>query len=405
MAESAQPTILCLASYEKGAPFLQECKRQGWRVLLLTVPALEHSSFWPRESIDGLYCMPDLTEIAAVLRGVAYLARTEAIDKVIPLDEYDLLTVAAIREQLRLPGMGESATRLVRDKLAMRVQTAAHGLPVPAFVHVVNNEAVRQYLETMPPPWLLKPRAEASTIGIQKLSTAQEVWDRLDQLGDERLKYLLERYIPGEICHADSIVAGGEVVFVEAHRYARPPLDVFHQGGIAATATLRRESPEAERIRDLNRRVLAALEVRDSATHMEFIQAHEDGQIYFLEVAARVGGAHIADVVEAATGVSLWIEWARLETAPAGTAYQPPTARQDYAGVIMCLARQEWPDLSLYQDPEIIWRMDKANHAGFILRSPDQQRIATLLGDYSRRFAEDFLASMPPWTSRPPSDS
>jgi len=64
--------------------------------------------------------------------------------------------------------------------------------------------------------------------------------------------------------------------------------------------------------------------------------------------------------------------------------------------VMNCLARQEYPDLSGYQDPEVVWRLQKKQHAGLILASPDSARLQLLLDDYSRRFAEDFLAVAPP---------
>lgn len=405
MADQDTPSILCLASYEKGAPFLEEAKRQGMQVILITVPSLRDSAFWPRESIDQFHVMPDLADQRAVIAGVAYLARTSRIDHVIPLDEYDLMTAAAVREHLRLPGMGESATRLVRDKLAMRVRASANGLPVPAFVHTLNDQAILRFMESVPPPWLIKPRSEATTIGIKKLHSADEVWRHLNELGDARSHHLLERFLPGDVYHADSIVANGEPVFVEVHRYARPPLEVFHEGGIACTATLRRDAPEAAAIREVNRAVLQALGVRDSAAHMEFIRAHEDGKVYFLEVAARVGGAYIADLIQAATGVNLWTEWAKLELMPPDATYTPPVERQDYAGVIISLARQEHPDMSAFQDPEIVWRMEKTHHVGLIVRSPDHDRVLALLDQYAGRFAEDFMAALPPWVSRPPSES
>ena len=47
-------------------------------------------------------------------------------------------------------------------------------------------------------------------------------------------------------------------------------------------------------------------------------------------------------------------------------------------------------------DPEIVTRIRKPHHAGLIVRSPDALRIQTLLDDYARRFARDFLATMPP---------
>jgi hypothetical protein len=78
-----------------------------------------------------------------------------------------------------------------------------------------------------------------------------------------------------------------------------------------------------------------------------------------------------------------------------------PQTHAGYAGVINCLARQEWPDLSAYNDPEVVWKMSKKQHAGLIVASPDAARVETLLNSYSQRFAEDFLAVLPPLDKAP----
>jgi biotin carboxylase len=130
-------------------------------------------------------------------------------------------------------------------------------------------------------------------------------------------------------------------------------------------------------------------------THTEFIRGHEDGRFYFLETAARVGGAHIAEVVEAATGVNLWAEWARIEVGGGKVPYEPPPRRHDSAGIVLSLARQEWPDTSSYDDPEIVWRLRRPNHAGLIVRSADSARVDRLLEGYGRRFYEDFHTAAP----------
>src|SRR5512145_1790335 len=131
-------TVLCIASYEKGYEFLREAKRQGCRVLLLTSHSLKDSSKWPMESIDEIYFIPDEQkrwDKQQTINAVSYLARTEEIDRIVPLDDFDLEMAAALREHLRVPGMGETTTRYFRDKLAMRVKAASDGLPVPGFVH------------------------------------------------------------------------------------------------------------------------------------------------------------------------------------------------------------------------------------------------------------------------------
>jgi len=402
MTNTPQKTVLCITSYEKGQEFIRECKRQGCDVILLTVTPLEHAK-WPRESIDELYHMPDLSKVDEVIRGVSFLARTRLIDRIVALDDYDVWTAANLREHLRIPGMGDTTVRYFRDKLAMRLKAQEHGFPVPGFVHVLNYDRINQFMARVPPPWVLKPRFEASTIGITKIDTPDEFWSRLNTLGDKQSFYLLERYIPGDVYHVDSLVVDRQVVFTEAHQYGRPPLDVFHEGGISTTRTLPRGSEDELTLKGLSWQILDAFGLVQGVAHMEFIKGRDEGHFYFLETAARVGGANIVELIEGATGINLWREWAKIETAPEPGAYQLSEPQQNYAGVIITLARQEYPDTTAYQEPEIVWRLNKRYHVGFVVAAQDPDRVKFLLDQYTPRVANDFSATVPPLESRPPS--
>jgi biotin carboxylase len=148
-------------------------------------------------------------------------------------------------------------------------------------------------------------------------------------------------------------------------------------------------------LRVINQRLIDALGLMRGVTHGEFLKAHSDGRLYFIEIAARVGGAYISDVVEAASGINLWREWAKLEVRAGKEPYSLPATRQDYAGVIVSLARQEEPDTSAYTDAEIVYRVKKYHHAGLVVKSPNPGRVKDLLESYTRRFVTDFLASQP----------
>jgi hypothetical protein len=402
MTDSSPKTILCISSYEKGQEFLRECKRQGWDVIFLTVTGLQHAK-WPRESIDELFVMPDLSKLDEVIRGVSYLARTRTIDRIVALDDYDVLTAAGLREHLRLAGMGDTLVRYFRDKLAMRVKAREHNLPVPDFVHVLNHDKIRAFMSSVPPPWVLKPRSEASTIGITRINAPEEIWPRVEELADRQSYYVLERFLPGDVYHVDALTVNRDIVFAEAHGYGRPPLEVFHSGGIPTTRTLDRASEDAQILKELNRQVISAFGLEQGVTHTEFIKSSADGRFYFLETAARVGGANIVELIEAATGINLWREWARIETTPPEHPYELPAYTQNYAGVILTLARQEYPDTSAFQDSEIVWRMSRRHHVGFVVASPDLERVNSLLNEYSRRFADEYHATLPPFETRPPS--
>jgi biotin carboxylase len=387
-------TILCITSYEKGQEFLRTCKKLGCRVLLLTVEKLRDGD-WPRESVDEFFFMPEELPVQAIINTVSYLARWQPIDRIVALDEFDLENAAYLREHLRIPGMGLTTIRYFRDKLAMRGKAQGSGVPVPEFIHVLNHQALNDFMARVKSPWLLKPRSQASGIGMKKINEPHELWPYLDQLGDAQSNYLLEQFVTGDVFHIDSIVSERQVVFAEAHAYGTPPLNTSHDGGVFTTGTLPRDSAEAKALYRLNREVIESLGLVRGVTHTEFLRAREDGKVYFLEIAARVGGAYITDVVEAATGINLWREWARLEVGSGKSPYSLPAIREDYAGVVLSLARQECPDTSAYNDPEIVYRVTKKHHAGFVLRSPRNERVVELLDSYAARIAHDFLATAP----------
>ena len=388
--------ILCIASYEKGQDFMRQCAEMGVRVVLLTVEKLRDAD-WPRDVLEDVALMPpDLTR-EQILNTVSWMSRGRCFDRVAALDEFDLENAAAIREHMRLPGMGVTTSAYYRDKLAMRTAARESGFLVPAFCPVFNYDELRDYMAHVPGPWLLKPRAEASALGIRKIAQPDDLWRHLDELGDRQSYFLLEKFVPGDIFHVDSVVSAGKVVFSVAHQYGRPPMQVMHEGGVFTTRTVDRASSDCKELTSFNDSLAPAFGMTRGVTHAEYIKAHADGRFYFLEIAARVGGAFISDLVSASTGINLWREWARLEVcALRGESYRLPEMREDYAGSVLCLAKTAEPDTSAFDAPEIVYRMKKHHHAGLIVRSGDPERVRELLEKYADEFAWRFLAAMPP---------
>jgi biotin carboxylase len=395
MPEACALNILCITTYEKGQEFMRQCKRQGCGVFLLTAEKLRDAD-WPRESLDDTFYLPENIALNDIVQAVTHLARTRKLDRIVALDEYDMETASTLREHLRIPGMGLTTMRYFRDKLAMRMRALDRGLRVPDFVPVIHHADIRYYMEHVAGPWVLKPRQEASAIGIKKIHEPEELWPVLDQLRDKQSSYLLEKFIPGNVFHVDSVVSENEVAFTNVSKYGKPPMNVAQGGGVFTTYCVPRGSEADKSLREINRALMAALGLVRGVAHAEFIQADADGEFYFLECAARVGGAYINEMVEAATGLNLWREWARIEVSGGDGRYQLPALREEYAGVILSLARQENPDTSVYNDPEIALRIKKHHHAGMILRSTDPERIRNLLENYAQRFAVDFVAIEPP---------
>jgi biotin carboxylase len=389
------PALFCIASYEKGQPFLREAARLGARLTLLTTDKLA-SADWPRHLLAELHTMPAGLSDQQIVNTILYLARSRHIDRVVPLDEFDLTAATLLREHMRLPGLGQSKGRIFRDKLAMRSEARRLAIPVPEFTGVFCYDDLRAFMRSVPGPWLLKPRMNASAIGIKPISREDELWPILDRLGDQQSDYLLERFLPGAVFHVEGVHFDSRLLCSIPCAYGKPPIETMHQGGIFTTSTLDPASPDGAALIAAHQRLMTAFALPEGVTHTEFIRAHHDGQFYFLETAARVGGAYIADMVEFATGVNPWIEWARIEVARARN--QPYTLAplgKLFAGAIISLARQQDPDLSAYTDPEIVLRLHKPHHAGILVASPTPARTHELVTSYASRFLTDFCAVIP----------
>jgi biotin carboxylase len=398
------PTILCIASFFKGNDFIREAQAQGAHVVLLTREKLLGED-WARESLDELLAIPGKTSVSAYLAAATHIARTRRVTRVVALEEYDIVTAAHLREHLCVPGMGTTTARCFQDKLAMRARGRDVGLPQPAFVQLLNYEAVDEFMKSNSPPWMLKPRIGASSMGMRKLSEPEEVWsamrelDQRDELHERSDFHLLEKYEPGNVYHVDSLIVDGRIAFTNVAQYGAPPFDIAHGGGVNTAATVPYASKTRRDLVALNAKLLTGFGIDRGVTHAEFIERagtrRSSDRIYFLEVAARVGGAFTAETIEAATGINVWREWAKIESAAAGKPYRLPKTRKEYGGIAMSLARQENPDTTAYDDPEIVFRVQKSRHVGLILRAKRHQRLVELLDQYTERFNEDFTAVLP----------
>ena len=379
---------------------MREAKAAGCNVILVTKEKMLEED-WPRDVLDEVFALPNDAPVELFLDLVSHIAKTNKPDRIVALEEFDVVIAGLAREHLCLAGMSSSTAKTFRDKYSMAVKARDAGLTVPEFVVAINNDEINDYLSRVPPPWVMKPRSDVSAIGIRKLESAEQVWATIDELNQretlrERASYhLLAKFIAGEVFHVDSLVHDGKVAFAGVNKYGRPPLQVAHGGGAYISQTLPHDSADKKKLLEINRRLIKAMRMEIGATHAEFIKSEADGDFYFLEIAARVGGAYIADVLEAASGVNLWREWAKLEVIDSRrTPRLKP--RKEHAGIILSLARQEYPDTSAYDDAEIAYRVKKRHHAGLIVRAKTHERVSELLNDYAHRFENDFIAVLPP---------
>jgi len=392
---SKQPlNFICISTYFKGEDFIKRCKAEGNNVYLLTMKELEHEN-WPWDSIDDTFYI-DNWNTNDIIKGLAYKYRSIKFDRFVALDDFDVEHVAAIREHFRMPGMGSTTSRYFRDKLAMRVKAKNEGVNVPEFTALFNDNVINSYADNVSPPWLLKPRSEASAAGIKKIHSKDELWQVIHSLGDERDNFLVEKFAPGDVYHVDGLNFDGKVVFSRVSKYLDTPFEVAHGGGIFRSATCKLGDKVEKALSKMNAEVMKAFGMKYGASHTEFIASKETGELFFLETSSRVGGANLAEMVAFASGINLWSEWAKIESDQLkNETYVLPKIIDKYAGIVVSLSRYEYPDTSSFTDKEIVWRMHKQWHIGFIVVSDSSERILELLDSYTQRIASEFHASLP----------
>jgi len=399
MANTKKLNILCVSRFFKGSDFLTSVHDEGHQVYLLTSTKLKNDP-WPFNIITEAFYMDEDSKgewnMEHAIEGLAHTIRRLKFDAFIALDDFDVENVAYLREHFRMPGMGETTARYFRDKLAMRMKAQEEGISVPAFTALFHDEDIEHYANTVPAPWLIKPRSQASATGIKKIHDKAQLWEVLNSLGGERHHYLLEKFAPGAVFHVDSLIFDGKVLFAKASQYVDTPFEVAHGGGIFRSATIGDTTADAKALLKMNNDIMKAFGMVYSASHTEFIKCHEDGKYYFLETSARVGGAHLAEMVEYATGINLWKEWAKIEIASKlGKKYTAPKPEKYHAGILVSLSRYQKPDLAPFNHKNVCWKMDKDYHVGFILRDTEIKQVHQLLNDYTEIVKSEYHASLP----------
>ena len=395
-----EKVIVCISCYYKGYDFMDEMHHLGNKVILITSENFKEKN-WPWHAIHEVYYMkevePSVWNLDHLIQGFSHLLKTHQIDCVVALDDYDVEKAALVRETFRIPGMGQTTHRYFRDKLAMRQKAKDSGIEAPEFSSIFNDEIVNEFADKIAAPWVLKPRSEASATGIIKVKTKEDLWTQIDKLGEDRYKFLMESFKPGDVFHVDSLVYNSEIIFTSASQYLSTPMEISHEGGVFRTKTLGRYSEEFLALEKCNAKVLKSFGLVNGVSHTEFIRGKEDGKWYFLETSSRVGGANIADLVEASTGINLWREWARIENALLKKLpYEIGKSTGFAAGLILALAKDKIPNCEKFQCEEVVKFISLEHHVGIVYKSASKEKIQEKLDEAALIITRDYLNILPP---------
>jgi hypothetical protein len=374
--------FLCIAGSARGREFLRQCAELDVRPTVLTLESLRDAD-WPGEFIEDLATMPaDLTR-DQVLNTVCWMARGRQFHRVIAFDEADLLLAAQVREHMRIPGMGLTTAGYYRDRLAMRVSARESGFPGPEFCRVLNYDELREFMEQVPAPWVLQPRGrESGAQATIPIASPEQLWRTLDQLGDLQSRFVLEQPLEGERFTVESVVSERQVVFSVVLRHSTPA------GGVRQVETVDRTSRDWLELTALNGGLAPSLGMVRGVTQASFVRNAHDGSYCVDEIAAGVGAGVAAEVTEAASGLNLWREWARIEVAHLRGTHYLPNEWFEYYSLSL-----EWPAGVVAADApelaarELVSRSQANGRERILLKSANLERIEALAAGLAEQIA------------------
>ena len=246
----------------------------------------------------------------AVMHAVDSLAASVRIDGVMTFMEFYVPLAARAAERLGLPGISHLSARQARDKALMRERFAAAGVASPAFYTVLSLKEALAAAEKCGYPNVLKPVNMAGSRGVYRNDNAAELTAHYKQLlqyqppfGVARAEmFLLEEFMDGPEFSVESVSCNGQVEVVAVTRKILATGGSFVETGHVVPASVAADQHAA--LCALARQAVSALGIVNGGSHAEIKLTSTGPKV--VEVAARLGGDSIPELVELATGVDLW---------------------------------------------------------------------------------------------------
>ena len=238
-----------------------------------------------------------------------WLARRRVeVDRVECLWEPGVVLAARLREHLGVPGLPVERAVAFRDKETMKATLDAAGIRTPHHYRASTGDEVREAVERIGYPVIVKPIAGAGSADTYTLRSEEELEAVVGAIGHVE-EVSVEEFIEGEELTYDTVSAGGRVLFQNVAWYRPSPLVMSNNPWISPQAICLRDlEPVADGV-ELGHRVLAALGFESGFTHMEWFKK-SDGEVVFGEIGARSPGGRLTHPMNFTADIDLFTGWA-----------------------------------------------------------------------------------------------
>jgi carbamoylphosphate synthase large subunit len=288
-----------------------------------------------RNAMVGYYQVGSVTDLKAMIEAVRYIQSKVWVDRLEATVEAHTMVAAQVREATGIPGTSVRTTWLCRDKPSMKQALREAGVATAASAAVDHAHEAWSFAETVGYPLILKPRDGAGAKDTTRVDDDAALARALTEFGSSGASSIaIEEFVEGHEGFYDTIAKDGAVVHDWTTHYYPNVLEAMRSRWISpqfVTTNRMADSPFYAEVAEMGQRVIHALGIETSATHMEWF--HGPKGLRFSEIGCRPPGVGCWDLYSASNDVDIYREWAHVIVH--GTPQQP--MRRPYSAGIVAL--------------------------------------------------------------------
>ncbi len=287
-----------------------------------------------------------VTDVQTMTNAVRWVQDKLWVDRLEATVEAHTMAAAQVREACTIPGTSVRTAWLCRDKPSMKEALREAGVPTAASAAVDSAAQAREFAEQVGYPLILKPRSGAGASGTVRVDDEAGLEHALGVFGGQGTDSIaIEEFIEGHEGFYDTVTVNGQVALDFVSHYFPNVLEAMRTRWISPqfVATNRIEvAPEYAELREMGARVITALGIETSATHMEWFFGPKG--LKFSEIGCRPPGVGAWDLYSAGNEIDLYLQWAHAIVS--GGVHAAPSRR--YASGIVALRPSQDGTISGY---------------------------------------------------------
>ncbi len=301
-------------------PFFPNNQRHFARALAGAGATVIGIGEYPADALDGelkgwlhhYEQVRSVTDVEAMTAAVRWVQDKLWVDRLEASIEAHTLPAAQVREACTIPGTSVRTAWLCRDKPSMKQALREAGVPTAASAGASTAAEVIAFAEQVGYPVILKPRSGAGALDTMRADDLAGLERALGVFGGQGVESIaVEEFVEGHEGFYDTITIDGQVAVDFVSHYYPNVLDAMRTRWISPQfiSTNRVDTVgEYAELRDMGRRVIAALGIGTSATHMEWFFGPKG--LKFSEIGCRPPGVGAWDLYSAGNDMDIYTAWA-----------------------------------------------------------------------------------------------